>query len=201
MNKKIEKKIEDIFIKNNGYGTTKELYANGINWYYINRLESEGRITRIKRGLYKLNDKRVEYTDQIVEVFKIVPQGVLCLTSALSYYELTTYNPWQYEIAIERDMKVKIPGYPPIKIVYFSRDLYELGIIKTKIDDHEIKVYDMEKTICDCIRYRNKIGIEMVKESLNEYIKRNDKNISKLVKYAKECRVYKILKEYMEVLI
>ena len=136
-----------------------------------------------------------------MDVFKIVPSGVLCLTSALAYYEFTTYNPWQYEIAIERTKKISLPDYPPIKLVYFSSKQLELGIIEVDIDGHTIRIYDMEKTICDCVRYRNKIGIDIVKEGIKEYLKRKDKDLNKLMKYAEVCRVQKTIKEYLEVLI
>jgi predicted transcriptional regulator of viral defense system len=137
----------------------------------------------------------------LVDVFKIVPKGVLCLTSALAYYDLTTFNPYQYEIAVERSCKLIIPEYPPIKLLYFSKKQLETGINNIEVDGHLIRIYDMEKTICDCIRYRNKIGIDIVKEGINEYIKRNDRNFNKLINYAEICRVQKILKEYLEVLV
>ena len=130
-----------------------------------------------------------------------MPKGVLYLTSALAYYDLTTYNPWQYEIAIERTKKVTIPDYPPIKLVYFSEKQLDLGIVETDMDGHTVRIYDIEKTICDCVRYRNKIGIDIVKEGINEYLKRKDKDLNKLMKYAEVCRVQKILKEYLEVLV
>lgn len=119
----------------------------------------------------------------------------------MAYYDLTTYNPWQYEIAIERSKKITISEYPPIKLVYFSSKQLELGVVEIDIDGHLVRIYDKEKTICDCIRYRNKIGIDIVKEGITEYIKRKDKDLNKLMKYAEACRVQKILKEYLEVLV
>ncbi|MPN48513.1 hypothetical protein SDC9_196121 [bioreactor metagenome] len=155
----------------------------------------------MKTGLYKWGDYDFQYNFELIDVFKIVPNGVLCLTSALAYYDLTTYNPWQYEIAIERSKKVTLADYPPIKLVYFSSKQLELGIIEVDIDGHTVRIYDLEKTICDCVRYRNKIGIDIVKEGIKEYLKRKDKDLNKLMKYAEVCRVQKIIKEYLEVLI
>lgn len=119
----------------------------------------------------------------------------------MAYYDLTTYNLWQYEIAIERTKKVTIPDYPPIKLVCFSNKQLELGIVEADIDGHQVRIYDKEKTICDCVGYRNKIGIDLVKEGINEYLKRKDKDLNKLMKYAEVCRVQKVLKEYLEVLV
>lgn len=201
MNDIIKEEIKEIFFTNKGYATTKQISNKGINRYYISSLEKCGAISRIKAGLYKWEGYDFKYNFEIVDVFKIVPKGVLCLTSALAYYDLTTFNPWQYEIAVERSSKVVIPEYPPIKLLYFSQKQLEIGISNMEVDGHIIRIYDMEKTICDCIRYRNKIGIDIVKEGINEYIKRKDKNFNKLMKYAEICRVQKILKEYLEVLV
>ncbi|MDP4145817.1 MAG: Abortive infection protein AbiEi [Bacillota bacterium] len=201
MNDKIKKRIRGIFIKNNGYARSKELVQNGINPYYINNLENEGYIIRVSWGLYKWNEDDFQYTNEIYEIYRIIPKGVICLTSALAFHELTTYNPWHYQVAIERNKKVAIPEYPPIKLVFFTQSFYELGITEVKKEGHKIRVYDLEKTICDCIRYRNKIGPELVKEGMNEYMKRKDRNLSKLIMYAQKCKVERKVKEYLEVLI
>jgi predicted transcriptional regulator of viral defense system len=201
MNENIKEQIKDISFHNKGYVSTKEVEDKGINRYYINQLEKLGLLSKVKTGLYKWGDYDFQYNFEFVDVFKIVPKGVLCLTSALAYYNLTTNNPWQYEIAIERTKKVTIPDYPSIKLMYFSNKQLELGIVETDIDGHTVRIYNIEKTICDCVRYRNKIGIDIVKEGINEYLKRKDKDLHKLMKYAEVCRGQKILKEYLEVLV
>lgn len=193
--------IKDIFMSHNGYASTKEVSTYAINRYYISELSEKGIIEKVKNGFYKWCDYDFDFDFELVEVSRIVPTGVLCLKSALAYHNLTTYNPWQYEVAIERSDRVAIPPYPPIKIVFFSKALYELGISEIDIAGHKVRIYDMEKTICDCIRYRNKIGIDMIKECLHEYLKRNDRNLTKLMSYAETCRIKKILKEYLEVLV
>ncbi len=133
---------------------------------------------------------------------KIVPNGVICLLSALSYYDISSYNPWEYYIAIHRDNhKPKIPEYPPISIFYFADKQYNTGIEEIMIKGNKIKIYDLEKTICDCIRYRNKIGVDIVKEALNEYIKKRGSNINKLLNYARDTGVHSIIKNYLEVLL
>jgi len=103
--------------------------------------------------------------------------SVVCLLSALSYYELTTYNPRQIYIAIEREMKVKIANYPPIKLFYFAEKQYKAGIKKVRIGKRIVKIYSEEKTLCDCLKYKNQIGIDIFKESIKEYLRRNKRNI------------------------
>lgn len=122
--------------------------------------------------------------------------------SALSYYELTTYNPWEYYIAIHRDStKVKNIEYPPIKLIYFSDKQFNIGITTINVNGNKVKIYDKEKTICDCVRYRNKIGMDIFKEVLKEYIRSKEQNINKLMEYAKELGVKNVLQDYLEVLI
>jgi predicted transcriptional regulator of viral defense system len=200
MNEDIREQIRHISYANRGYISTKDVVGNGINRFYINQLEKLGFISKVKNGLYKWEEYDFQYNYELVDVFKIVPKGVLCLTSALAYHDLITYNPWQYEVAIERTKKIALPDYPPIKLVYFSSKQLEIGITETDIDGHHVRIYDPEKTICDCVRYRNKIGIDIVKEGINEYLKRKEKDFNKLMKYAEVCRIQKILKEYLEML-
>lgn len=201
MNQEIYHKIKNIFFENKGYATTSELSAIGINRFYISELRKNQIVEQVKAGFYKWRDYDFDYDFELVEVSKIIPSGVLCLKSALAYHGLTTYNPWQYEVAIERSGKVNLPSYPPIKVIFFTKTLYEMGVMEVDIEGHKVKVYDLEKTICDVVRYRNKIGIEMMKEGLHEYLKRSDRNLEKLLAYAEKCKIQKLVKEYLEVLV
>lgn len=106
----------------------------------------ENVISKIKRGLYHWNNYEINTKKELVEVSKIIPRGVICLLSALSFYELTTYNPWEYYIAIHRDdFKPKIPDYPPIKVFYFADNQYNTGIKEIEIQGNKVKIYDIEK--------------------------------------------------------
>ncbi len=202
MNSSKVKGIEKIFLENKGYARTGDITGRGFHSSYIYSLEREGIIAKVKRGLYRWEDYDFDEKEELISVSKIVPEGVICLVSALSYYDLSTYNPWEYYVAIRRDArKPALPGYPPIRLMFFSDKHYFEGIREVSISGNIFKIYDIEKTICDCIRYRNKIGMDIVKEALNAYVKRRDKNISKLMKYAKVMRVDSIIREYLEVLL
>lgn len=114
------RKIKNTFDKNAGYTRTKEIIEKGIHTSYLYKLVEDGVIYRIKRGLYYWNDYDIDSQQELIEVSKIVPNGVICLIFALSYYDMTSYNPWEYYIAIHRDhYKPKIPDSPPISIFYF----------------------------------------------------------------------------------
>lgn len=193
--------IEDFFYKNKGFAKTGDLLRFGLNSYKIKVLENEGLISKVKQGLYRWAAYPIDNHEDLVEVSIILPKGVICLLSALSFYELTTYTPWEYYVAIPRNYnKSNLSDYPPIKVVYFSNRYYHGGVQEIDINGKQIKIYDMEKTLCDTIRYRKKIGIDIIKECLKEYMKRPDKDIKKLIDYSEEFRVKSILKTYLEVL-
>lgn len=189
------------FYENDGYLTTAEIVKVGYKKWWIQNLIDDGIIERVKRGLYKLCDDKYFLLDEEVDIMKMVPMGVLCLTSALSFHELTTYTPYEHQLAIDRRYKVTVPEYPPIKIYYYDIKYYEMGIQEVSREGHVIRVYNMEKTLCDCLRYRNKLSNDIIVEAFKEYMKRKDKNLTLLMEYAKECRVSNIIKIYMEVLI
>jgi len=159
-------------------------------------------INKIKRGLYQWQDNNFRPEDELIQVSKIVPNGVFCLLSCLSYYEITTVEAHEYYIAIERTQhKPRVPDYPPIKFFYFSKKTYEIGVNKVNIKGNEVKMYDLEKTICDCVRYRNKIGQDVVKEALNDYANKKEKDIDKLLEYAKITGIPNLMNKYLEVLV
>src|SRR6056297_2297029 len=146
MNKEKHTQIKKIFMKNNGYARTKDIIEAEIHTSYLYQLLEEGVISKIKRGLYYWKDYNNSANEQFISVSKIVPKGVFCLHSALSYYDITTINPWQYHLAIFRDdRKPVLPDYPPINIYYFSIGQYEIGIQEINMNNHKIKIYDLEK--------------------------------------------------------
>lgn len=194
-------KLKKKFYENDCYLTTAEIMKIGYKKWWIKKLINDGVIERVKRGLYKLCDDRYIFLDEEADIMKIIPMGVICLESALSFHELTTYTPYEYQLAIDRRYKVTVPEYPPIKIYYYDKKYYEMGIQEVLKDSHVIRVYNMEKTLCDCLRYRNKLSNDIISEAFKEYIKRKDKNLTLLMEYAEECKVSKIIKIYMGVLI
>lgn len=198
---KIKEKIKEIFYANHGYSSTGDISSAGIDRSYLKDLVNEGNIERIKRGLYRWKDAKFDVGEELINVSKIIPHGVICLVSALSYYELTTYTPGEYTVAVYRKYNIKLPDYPPIKLYYFSDKYYIDGVEKIDINGHIIKMYNVEKTICDCLRYEDKISKDIIVESIKEYVGRRDKNISKLMNYAAKAKVKNAVQKYIEVLV
>ena len=200
MNKKDEK-IYRIFSTRNGFARTKDILAAGIHRRDIRRMREEGKIIRVKRGLYRLAEIPLISNQGFIDLARAVPKGIICLLSVLSYYELTTFNPSIISMAICRGSREPKIEYPPVEFYHFSKKQFEAGINEIKIKGHEIRIYCPEKTICDCFRYRNKLGIDMAKEGLSEYLKGKDRNLEKLLEYAEICRIKTLLETWLNAMI
>ncbi len=197
----MKEKIYQVFKSHNGFARTKDILATGIHHRKINELLASGEIERIKGGLYRLTSMPMVFNQGFVDTSKAVPEGVICLTSALSFYELTTFNPSVISMALPRDTWKPQIEYPPVDFYFFSKKIFDVGIAKINIENHKVRIYDMEKTICDCFRYRNKIGIDIAKEALSEYLKRKDRNLEKLLSYAEICRVKSIIETWLQAMV
>ncbi len=197
MNK--EDTILHIFHQNNGYAKTNEILDAGIHNHYLDLLVEKGKVIKIKRGLYKLSEIGVE--DELEEVYRIVPDGVVCLFSAWNYYQLTDFVPPEYHIAIQKSRKVRLPDYPPIKLYYWSDKYWQIGITHVHIGNSKIPIYEKEKTVCDAIRFRNKVGQDMEKEVLKSYVREKNRNIDRLLHFARLLRVERRMKNHLNILL
>lgn len=157
-----------------------------------------GELVKIRNGVYARIDA---LAGGMIDLDKIVPGGVLCLYSAWHYYGMTTQIPDSFYLAIASKRKVRLPDAIDITLVYQKEELLEIGKTKEMIDGIEINIYDRERCLCDAIKYRNKIGIDVMSEILNSYLNYHGKNLSKLAEYAKQLRVFKILSTYLDVKI
>lgn len=137
--------------------------------------------------------------DTMIDLDKIIPEGVLCLYSAWAHYGLTTQIPQGFYVAIPRKRKVTLTDYPPIILNYWDNSTYATGIKREQIDGIEVSIYDMEKSVCDALRYRNKIDIDVSSEILRNYLSRKEHNITQLTSYVKSMRIARILNNYLEI--
>ena len=174
--------IESFFLENGGLVETKQLKGAGFTHYQLNNLISTGQVVKVKQGLYKWNDSD---QDELGMVARIVTQGICCLFTACRHYELTTFVSSEYHLAIPKKSKVVLPDYPPVKLYYWDETSYATGITQITSNGFTIPIYDVEKTVCDMIRLRNKVGIDTVKEVMEAYLARKDRNLVKLSNYAR----------------
>jgi len=190
----------DIMAKHDGAMTTSETVDAGIHPRTLYQMRDAGIITQLARGLYCLNNEHSISSD-IALVAAKYPKAIVCLISALSFHELTTQIPHSVSIALPKGTTTPRLEYPPITVYRFSDDTYSEGIEAHTVDNVSVNIYSMEKTIADCFKFRNKLGMAIVLEALKLYKVRKDFSVTKLMKYAKICRVEKIMKPYLEMVV
>ncbi|HIO93132.1 MAG TPA: transcriptional regulator [Leucothrix mucor] len=193
-----EAQIKYIIEKHGGTISLSEALRSGIHRSALYALLEKGELERLSRGIYRLTDLPELSDPDLVIVATRVPSAVICLISALSYHELTTQIPHEVNIALPMGRKTPKIDYPPIQPYWFNPSSYAAGIETHLLDGIELKVYDPEKTLVDCFKFRNKIGMDVVLEALKMYRERQRIDVSRLIKYAKICRVKNIITPYLE---
>lgn len=158
----------------------------------------KGNYVKIRNGLYANRDNLYS---NMIDIPNIVPNGILCLYSAWYHYDMTTKIPEYFYVAIDRNRKSTLPQSIGIKLVYVTEKILDIGKTMEKIDGYDISIYNRERCVCDAVKYRNKIGLDVMQEIIDSYINNPEKDFSLLMNYAKKLRVYSKLKTYMEVKI
>lgn len=164
-------------------------------------MREQGIIERLGRGVYRFVDMPSLGNPDLVTVAMKVPKGVICLISALSYHEITTEIPHEVYLALPRGAEPPRLDYPPLRVFWFSGPAFEEGIENHDVDGIPVKVYNPEKTLADCFKYRNKIGLDVVLEALKFYRQRKRFRADDLMRFARICRVEKVMRPYVEVLL
>ena len=150
---------------------------------------------------YRLSDLPPLGNPDFVSVAIKIPQGVITLVSALAFHEITTQIPHEIYIALKRGTEPPRLKYPPIRIFWFTGDAFSNGIEQYDVDGTLVKIYRPEKTIADCFKYRNKIGLDIALEALKLYRERIGFNVDDLMHFARICRVEKVIRPYIEAII
>lgn len=175
-----------------------EAIERGISRYMLYKLRDTGVIELVSRGVYRLADLPPISNPDLVTVGLRFPNAVICLISALAYHEITTQIPHTVSVAVPRESRVPSLDYPPLSVHRFTDLAFHSGIEKHKIDGVTVKIYSPEKTLADCFKFRNKLGMDVVLEALKLYKARKNFNLQDLLKYAKVCRVEKVMQPYLE---
>ena len=197
----MKKRPEEIFRKHGGQLRMSEALAHGITRYMLYSLRDKGIIEQVSRGIYRLLELPPIDNPDLVIVSLRFPHAVICLVSALAYHDITTQIPHAVSVAVLRDSRIPSLDYPPIQAHKFSKEAYNYGIEKHLIDGVPVQVYSYEKTLADCFKFRNKIGMDVVLEALKLYKMRKKFNLNALIKSAKICQVEKVMRPYLEALL
>ncbi len=179
----------------------QELQSMGFSQYKISKLVSEGKLIKLNKSYYENTAYHGEESD-FYYTDAYAPKGVICLLSAAVYYQLTTFIPDAVDVAIPRKAKVStIPDWPQMNFHHYTDDRHELGVTTIREGKNGFRIYDMEKTVVDIVFYREKVGIEETREILVTYLRRKDRNLNRLLKYAELMKCGKTMRQYLEVLV
>ena len=178
-----------------------ELKKAGYSHYKINQLVEDGTLLKLNKKYYENTEYNGEESD-FYYVQAYAPKGVVCLMSAASYYNLTTFRPDSVDVAIQRKAKIStMPDWPVLSVYYYADDRFKTGIETVQEGRNHFKIYDVEKTVVDIVCFREKGGIEETKEILVNYLRRKDRNLNRLLRYAEMLKCGEVMKTYLEVLV
>lgn len=189
------------FRKEGGILTMSEAIAIGIHRRELYALRDNGELEVVSRGLYRLVEMPAPSLPDFIPVAKKIPNGVICLISALAFHEITTQIPHFVYVALPSQTHKPAITYPPMRYFWYTEKLLKTGVQEHSIDGCTFKIFDVEKTLIDCVKFRNKIGMDVVLEALKMYWHSRKTNLDKLFEYAKLFRVEKILKPIMETIV
>ena len=187
-----------IFRRNCGILKSGEALDQGIHRRTLYAMREAGIVERMERGLYRLADLPPLSDPDLITVALKVPQCVVCLISALHFHDITTQIPHVVSIAIKRGTERPRLKCPPIQPYWFSGEAFTTGVEQHSIDHTTVQIYSVEKTLADCFKFRNRIGMDTVREALTLYRERKKPNPRKLMQFAKICRVENVMRPYLE---
>lgn len=191
---------EEIFRSHGGQLRMSEAISHGLSRYMLYALKERGVIEQISRGVYRLADLPPIGNPDLVTVSLRFPHAVICLVSALSWHGITTQIPHAVSLAVPRDARLPSLDYPPVLAHRFSDASFKAGIERHEVDSVQVRIYSAEKSIADCFKFRNRLGMDVVLEALQLYRTRKKFDPGKLIKYAKVCRVENVMRPYLEVI-
>ena len=194
-------RANELFSAHAGILKTSQALALGIAPRTLYAMRDAGLLRQISRGVYQLADQEPLSNPDLISVAKRIPKAVICLISALHFHELTTQIPHKIYIALPQSAEKPRLSFPPLDIIWLSSKVYSAGICEQTIDEIPIKVYSAEKTVADCFKFRNKIGIEVALEALKDYLKMPGRDIEQLIFFARVDRVETMIVHYLEALL
>lgn len=194
-------KAKALFRKHGGMMRMANAVQVGIHRTTLYAMRDAGVIEQLSRGLYRLADAPPLANPDLVAVTRRVPRGVVCLISALDLHDLTTQISHEVWLAVPRDSEPPRVDYPPIRVFRFANQAFAAGVETRDMDGTKVRVYSREKTLADCFKYRNKIGLDTAVEALKRYKQQGRIDADALMRYAQTCRVANVMRPYLEAVL
>lgn len=194
--------IKEVFHTAGEIAKKSDFVAAGLKEQDVYSLCKQGYVERVKYGYYKLPDQDEPKEEYLLS--KLLKQGIVCVESALFYYGYSDFAPREWTIAVPRSFSRSVKEMQkkvPVRAYYIQNNLYRLGETTGTFNGVTLPVYDRERTVCDCFKYRTRLDNEMFNKAVNAYVADSQKNLANLSKYAKKMRVYNKMMSVMEVLL
>lgn len=190
-----------LFRQHGGMLRTSEALRLGIHPRTLYALRDAHVLEQLARGLYRLVDLPPLTNPDLVTVALKIPQGVVCLVSALAFHELTTQIPQAVDVALESGSTRPRLAFPPVRVFWFSGPAWSEGIEVHQLDDIPVRIYGPEKSVADAFKFRRKLGLDLALEALKAYRRRPEFDVGRLLHYADVCRVEQVMSPYLEALL
>ena len=190
-----------VFKKHGGILRTAQAMRAGIHPATLYSMRDSGALEEISRGVYRLAGNQPLGNPDLVIVAARTPGAVICLISALSFHELTTQIPHEVHLALPRGAEEPRLDYPPVRTYRFSGRAFSEGVDTQELDGVRVRIYNPEKTIADCFKFRSRIGLDTVVEAVRYYRERQQVKVDRLMHYASICRVSKVIRPYLDALL
>lgn len=185
-------------LKRLGIARSRDLERAGVSRTQLRRLVDRGQVIHVGRGLYGLPDGARTERQHLAEAARRVPGGVVCLLSALRFHGLTTQNPFEIWLAIDRKAWRPRLVHPPLRLLYLSRAALGQGVEEHDVDGVTVRVFSAAKTVADCFKFRNKIGTDVAVEALRDYRRQHPKSLDAVWRFAEVDRVTRVIGPYLE---
>ena len=190
-----------VFRAHGGVLRTMEAVRHGVHPRTLYAMRDAGTLEQLGRGLYRLADLPPLGNPDLVALALRVPDGVLCLLSALAVHEITTQIPHEVHVALKRGAEPPRLEHPPVRVFWFTGKAFTEGVETHELDGVGARVYGPAKTVADCFKYRNKLGLDVALEALKLYLREKRGRPDDLVRFARVCRVEKVMRPYIEALL
>lgn len=193
-------RVIELFEQHDGVLKTSQALKEGVHPATLYKLRDQGEIEALSRGLYKIKNLKLQTDQDYLQITKRFPAAIVCLVSALYIHELTTQIPRSIYLAIPQGTHQPKVATPACTFFIMSEETFRTGVEERKFQGVQLRIYDLEKTVVDCFKFRSRIGVDVAIEALKNWHERRQKKMSKLLEYAKICRVEKIMSPYLEAL-
>ena len=191
----------EAFQQHNGVLRMADALRAGVSRKTLYTMRDEGLIEQLSRGVYRLASLPDLSTPDLVAVSQRAPQGVICLLSALEHHGLTAHVAHTVDLAVERGTQRPRIDYPPTRVYLFSGEAFSSGIRSADLDGFNVRIYCAEKSIADAFKFRNRIGTDIALQALRRWREQSKPDITKLLRYARICRVERVVRPYLEAML